>query len=87
MPDGSKLEEESEFDPRTGLDRGRRKLSLQDGRVLSGEYAIRYYRLIELEELLKGAGLVPVVAWGGLQGEPPSPGASDLIVGAIRRDA
>ena len=70
-----------------GLDRGRRTLALPDGRVLSGEYTIRYYRLTELEELLKGAGMRPVVACGGLDGEPPSPGASDLIVGAIRSDA
>jgi len=87
LPDGSRLEEESEFDPRTGVDRGRRKLTLAGGHVLQGEYAIRYYRLLELEEVLKAAGMQPVVAWGGLQGEPPSPGAADLIVGAIRRDA
>ncbi|HEY8206385.1 MAG TPA: class I SAM-dependent methyltransferase [Myxococcaceae bacterium] len=87
LPDGSRLEEDSAFDPRTGLDRGRRTLRLPDGRVLSGEYSIRYYRLTELEELLKGAGLEPVVASGGLDGEPPSPGAADLIVGAIRSDA
>lgn len=87
LPDGSRLEEESAFDPRTGLDRGRRTLALPDGRVLSGDYTIRYYRLTELEELLKVAGMQPVVAYGGLDGEPPSPGASDLIVGAIRSDA
>jgi SAM-dependent methyltransferase len=87
LPDGSRLEEESAFDPGTGLDRGRRTLALPDGRVLSGGYTIRYYRLVELEELLRGAGMQPVVAWGGLEGEPPSPGASDLIVGAIRPDA
>jgi SAM-dependent methyltransferase len=85
LPDGSRLEEDSAFDPATGLDRGRRRLTLPGGRILSGEYTIRYYRLSELDALLRGAGLEPVVAWGGLDGEPPSPGASDLIVGAIRQ--
>ena len=87
LADGSRLEEETEFDPRTGLDRSRRTLWLPDGRVLSGENSIRYYRLAELEGLLRGAGLQPVVAYGGLEGERPSPDASDLIVGAIRPDA
>ncbi|HYV49623.1 MAG TPA: class I SAM-dependent methyltransferase [Myxococcaceae bacterium] len=87
LPDGGQLEEESAFDPRTGLDRSRRTLRLPDGRVLSGENSIRYYRLSELEGLLRGAGMRPVVAYGGLEGERPSPGASDLIVGAIRSDA
>jgi SAM-dependent methyltransferase len=87
LPDGSLLEEESAFDHRTGLDHSRRTLSLPGGRVLSGAYTIRYYRLTELEALLRGAGLQPVVAYGGLEGQPPSPGASDLIVGAIRTDA
>lgn len=87
LPDGARLEEESAFDPATGLDRSRRTLWLPDGRVLSGENTIRYYRLTELEGLLRGAGLQPVVAYGGLEGERPSPDASDLIVGAIRSDA
>jgi len=87
LPDGSRLEEESAFDAAAGVDRGRRRMTLPDGRVLSGDYTIRYYRLAELEELLRGAGMQPVVAWGGLEGQPPSPGASDLIVGAIRLHA
>jgi SAM-dependent methyltransferase len=87
LPDGGRLEEESAFDPATGLDRSRRTLHLPDGRVLSGEFSIRYYRKTELEELLRGAGMEPVVAYGGMDGEPPSPGASDLIVGAIRTHA
>ena len=87
LPDGSHLEEESAFDPATGTDRGRRRLALPGGRVLSGTYTIRYYRLKELEDLLEVAGVHPVLAWGGLEGEPPAPGATDLIVGAIRRDA
>jgi len=87
LPDGSRLEEESTFDARTGVDRGRRRLALSDGRVLTGTYTVRYYRLKELEDLLEVAGIHPVLALGGLDGEPPSPGATDLIVGAIRRDA
>lgn len=87
LPDGSLVEEESAFDARTGLERGHRRLHLADGRVLSGTYTIRYYPLPELEELLWRSGFRLTAAQGGLDGEPHSPGATDLIVGAIRRDA
>ena len=85
LPDGSLLEEESRFDPRTGRDTGRRTLRLPEGRVLSGTYAIRYYPLAELTQLLEATGFS--IAWvhGGLEGEPPSSDSTDLIVGAELR--
>lgn len=87
LPDGSVVEEESAFDPRTGVERGHRRLHLPDGRVLSGTYTIRYYPLPQLEDLLWRSGFKLTAAHGGLDGEPCTPGAVDLIVGAMRRDA
>lgn len=85
LPDGGVLEERSRFDPATGRDHGERRLSLPDGRVLSGTYAIRYYPLADLTQLLESAGFL--VAWvhGGLAGEPLSSTSTDLILGAERR--
>ena len=85
LPDGSLLEEHSRFDPLSGRDRGERRLSIPDGRVLSGTYAIRYYPLADLTQLLESAGFS--VAWvhGGLAGEPLSSTSTDLILGAERR--
>nr|WP_228530521.1 MULTISPECIES: class I SAM-dependent methyltransferase [Myxococcaceae] len=84
LPDGSVLEETSRFDPRTGRDHGERRLSIPDGRVLCGAYAIRYYPLADLTQLLESAGFS--VAWvhGGLAGEPLSSTSTDLILGAER---
>jgi SAM-dependent methyltransferase len=85
LPDGSVLEERSRFDPASGRDHGQRRLSVPDGRVLSGTYAIRYYPLADLKQLLESAGFS--VAWvhGGLAGEPLSSTSTDLILGAERR--
>ncbi|MDY7232850.1 class I SAM-dependent methyltransferase [Hyalangium rubrum] len=85
LPDGSQLEEESRFDSATGRDHGRRQLTLPDGRVLSGAYAIRYYPLAELVQLLESTGLAPKWVHGGLAGEPLSSASTDLIVGAELR--
>jgi SAM-dependent methyltransferase len=84
LPDGSVLEERSRFDPGTGRDHGERRLSIPDGRVLCGAYAIRYYPLADLTQLLESAGFS--VAWvhGGLAGEPLSSTSTDLILGAER---
>ncbi len=84
LPDGSVLEEESHFDPATGRDHGRRRLKLPGGRILSGEYTLRYYPLAELLQLLESTGLSPKWVHGGLAGEPLSPASTDLIVGAER---
>jgi len=85
LPDGSLLEEESHYDPDTGTDHGRRRLTLPDGRVLSGVYTIRYYPLAELAQLLESTGLAAKWVHGGLEGEPLSSTATDLIVGAELR--
>ncbi|MFL5343505.1 MAG: class I SAM-dependent methyltransferase [Hyalangium sp.] len=85
LPDGSVLEEQSQFDPDTGMDHGRRRLTLPDGRVLSGVYTIRYYPLAELTQLLEATGLTTKWVHGGLEGEPLSATSTDLIVGAELR--
>jgi SAM-dependent methyltransferase len=82
LPDGSVLTEQSRFDPVTGRDHGLRRLTLPDGRVLSGAYAIRYYRETELEQLLAGAGLAIKWVHGDLQGGALGPTSTDLIIGA-----
>jgi SAM-dependent methyltransferase len=85
LPDGSRLEEESRFDPDSGWDHGRRRLTLPDGRMLSGVYSIRYYPLAELSQLLESTGLSPRWVHGSLEGEPLSSASTDLIVGAELR--
>ena len=85
LPDGSVLEERSRFDPSTGMDHGQRRLTLPDGRVLSGIYTIRYYPLAELAQLLEATGLSTKWVHGSLDGEPLSPTSTDLIVGAELR--
>lgn len=85
LPDGSLLEEESRFDPTTGQDHGRRRLTLPDGRVLSGIYTIRYYPLADLTQLLESTGFAARWVHGSLEGEPLSATSTDLIVGAELR--
>jgi SAM-dependent methyltransferase len=85
LPDGSVLEEESRFDPDSGMDHGRRRLTLPTGRVLSGVYTIRYYPLAELRQLLEATGLSTKWVHGSLEGEPLSSASTDLIVGAELR--
>lgn len=85
LPDGSVLHEESRFDPDSGMDHGRRRLTLPDGRVLSGVYTIRYYPLAELTQLLEATGLTTRWVHGSLDGEPLSSTSTDLIVGAELR--
>ncbi|WP_257449560.1 class I SAM-dependent methyltransferase [Archangium lipolyticum] len=85
LPDGSLLEEESRFDAARGRDKGSRRLTLPDGRVLSGQYAIRYYPLADLIQLLEFTGFSIRWVHGGLEGEQPSAASTDLIVGAELR--
>lgn len=85
LPDGSVLEETSRFDAASGRDVGQRRLSIPDGRVLSGTYAIRYYPLADLTQLLESAGFSVSWVHGGLTGEPLSSNSTDLILGAERR--
>jgi len=85
LPDGSVLKEQSRFDPATGRDHGQRQLTLPEGRVLSGAYAIRYYPLADLIQLLESTGLAVKWTHGSLNGEPLSSDSTDLIVGAELR--
>lgn len=85
LPDGSWLREESHFDPRTGVDHGWRRLRLPEGRVLEGSFTVRHRPLEALIAWLARFGLSFERADGGLEGEPASPGAAQLIVTARRR--
>ena len=82
LPDGGQLSERSRFDAVRGRDVGSRELKLPDGRVLSGQYAIRYYPLTDLTRLLESVGFSIRWVHGGLEGERPSDTSTDLIVGA-----
>lgn len=84
LPDGSRLEEQNRFNPDSGRDEGFRKLTTPDGRVLSAQYFIRYYRVPELAQLLESRGFTVRWVHGGLGGEPVSADSVDLIMGAER---
>lgn len=84
LPDGSQLKEENRFDPATGRDVGFRELTTPDGRVLSAQYFIRYYRVPELAQLLENEGFAVRWVHGSLSGEPLSADSADLIMGVQR---
>jgi SAM-dependent methyltransferase len=57
MPGGGKVEENSRYDPVTGRDTCRRRLTRQDGTVLAGVAHLRYYNPEEWQELGGRCGL------------------------------
>lgn len=57
LPGGGRVEEESHFDPSTGVDVCRRRLTRRDGTVLAGTARLRYYTPEEWEALAPRAGL------------------------------
>jgi SAM-dependent methyltransferase len=57
LPDGSRVEERSSFDPAAGVDRCARRLVRPDGRVLEGTAELRYYTPAGWEALAAEAGL------------------------------
>jgi SAM-dependent methyltransferase len=57
LPDGSVVEEISEFDDLSGVDRCRRTLTRPSGRVLAGTAELRYYKPSEWRRLSDSAGL------------------------------
>jgi SAM-dependent methyltransferase len=57
LPDGSRVEERSSFDPTAGVDRCARRLVRPDGRVLEGTAELRYYTPAGWEALAAEAGL------------------------------
>jgi SAM-dependent methyltransferase len=85
LPDGSHLREENVFDRASQRDRGTRHLRLPDGRVLSGSYAIRAYRISELEALGSACGFRWAWAHGDVDGNPLEKSSRELIVGLTRK--
>jgi SAM-dependent methyltransferase len=57
LPDGSRVEEESSYDPAAGVDRCARRLVRPDGTVLAGTAELRYYIPAEWGPLAESAGL------------------------------
>jgi SAM-dependent methyltransferase len=84
LPGGGMLRESSRFDPETGRDNALRQLLTADGRLLSAEYSIRYYRAPELARMFEAFGFTVRWIHGGLEGEPCENGSSELIMGVDR---
>jgi len=84
LPDGSIVEEESEFDPATGVDRCHRRLIRSSGAVLAATAELRYYEPSEWRSLAQRAGLriLELTSTTGAGRAPrpdPGPEAPDLI--------
>jgi SAM-dependent methyltransferase len=81
LADGSRVEEECEFDPATGVDRTRRVLTRPSGAVLAGTAELRYYKPSEWAPLAERAGLrlLELTSTTGAGERPPGPDAPDLI--------
>lgn len=84
LADGSRVEETSEFDPQSGLDRCTRTVTRPDGRVLAGTAELRYYTPSEWRRLSHQAGLRLVLLTSTTEAgrSPPpelGPEAPDLI--------
>ena len=84
LPDGSVVEEESVYDPATGVDRCARRVVRRDGAVLAGTAELRYYIPSEWRRLAESAGLrllelttTPDAGRGPRR--EPGPDAPDLI--------
>lgn len=84
LPDGSRLEEESAFDPGTGRDTARRTLTEPGGRTLSATYFVRYYPRAQLVQLFESSGFSIRWLHGSARGEPLSDDSRELILGATR---
>jgi SAM-dependent methyltransferase len=84
LPDGSRVEEESSYDPATGVDRCARRLVRADGAVLAGTAELRYYIPAEWGRLAESAGLrllelTTTPDAGRTARREPGPDAPDLI--------
>jgi SAM-dependent methyltransferase len=84
LPDGSRVEEESTFDPAAGVDRCARRLVRPDGTVLAGTAELRYYMAAEWGPLAEAAGLrllelTTTPDAGQSPRRDPGPDAPDLI--------
>ncbi len=69
---GGRVEEESHFDPSSGVDVCERRLTRRDGTVLAGTARLRYYRPEEWEALAPRAGLRLLRITSTSQAEDPS---------------
>jgi SAM-dependent methyltransferase len=81
LPDGGRVEEVSDFDPTTGVDRCVRRLVWPDGSLLEGTAHLRYYSAAEWEPLARRAGLhlTAVTSTTPTLDGRPGPEAPDLI--------
>ena len=81
LADGGLVEEVSDFDAATGVDRCARRLRLHDGRVLEATAELRYYSPSEWEPLAERAGLrlTALTSSTPPPGGELGPGAPDLI--------
>jgi SAM-dependent methyltransferase len=84
LPDGSVVEEISDFDDLSGVDRCRRTLTRPSGRVLAGTAELRYYKPSEWSRLSDSAGLrlLHLTSTTAAAIDPPpelGPEAPDLI--------
>jgi SAM-dependent methyltransferase len=81
LPGGGLVEETSDFDPATGVDRCARRLTLPGGRRLEATAELRYYFPTEWEPLAARAGLrlTELTSSTPPSGGAPGPDAPDLI--------
>lgn len=84
LPDGSVVEEESVYDPATGVDRCARRVVRRGGAVLAGTAELRYYIPSEWGRLARRAGLRLIELTttpdaGRTPRREPGPEAPDLI--------
>jgi len=81
LPGGGEVEEVSDFDPATGVDRCARRLLLPDGRRLEATAELRYYAAAEWAPLAARAGLrlVGLTSSTAAPGGGPTDDAPDLI--------
>lgn len=81
LPGGGEVEEVSDFDPATGVDRCARRLRLPDGRRLDATAELRYYTPPEWAPLAARAGLrlIDLTSSAPPPGGGLGPDAPDLI--------
>jgi len=84
LADGTVVEEESRWDPASGVDRCSRRLRRPDGSILEGTAELRYYAAPAWGALARAAGLRLVAvtntaAAAGRPGPGTGPAAPDLV--------
>jgi hypothetical protein len=83
LADGSRVEEDSRWDPARGVDVSARRIIRPGGAVLAATAELRYYNASEWRRLAARAGLrlveVTSTPGAGAPGREPDPEAPDLI--------